>query len=135
MGKIPWKAWKHTPVFLSGESHGQRSLTGVAQSGTRLKRLSVHTHMWGCNDNCLQKRSYSGYCRHKFQTQPTFKKPVVTGKFSSHPLRKEKNTKQSQDKMLRIPNYYRKNANQNDNEKSDLTRLAILTSLQTINAS
>ena len=40
-----------------------------------------------------------------------------------------------QDKMLSIPNYYRKNANQNDNEKSDLTRLAILTSLQTINAS
>ena len=28
-GKIPWKrAWKPTPVFLSGESHGQRSLGG-----------------------------------------------------------------------------------------------------------
>jgi len=92
----------------------QATANGVAQSGTRLKRLGVHTHMWGCNDNCLQKRSYSGFCRHKFQTQPTFKKPVVTGKFSSHPLRKEKNAKQSQDKMLRIPNYYRKNTNQDD---------------------
>ena len=30
VGKIPWKAWKHTPVFLSGESHGQRSLTGYS---------------------------------------------------------------------------------------------------------
>ena len=36
--------------------------------------------------------------------------------------------------MLSIPNYYRRNANQNDNKKSNLTRLAILTSLQTINA-
>ena len=27
--KIPWrKAWQPTPVFLPGESHGQRSLTG-----------------------------------------------------------------------------------------------------------
>ena len=27
--KIPWrKAWQPTPVFLPGESHGQRSLAG-----------------------------------------------------------------------------------------------------------
>ena len=27
--KIPWRrAWQHTPVFLPGESHGQRSLSG-----------------------------------------------------------------------------------------------------------
>ena len=27
VGKIPWRrAWQHTPVFLPGESHGQRSL-------------------------------------------------------------------------------------------------------------
>ena len=29
VGKIPWRrAWQPTPVFLPGESHGQRSLTG-----------------------------------------------------------------------------------------------------------
>ena len=29
VGKIPWKrAWQPTPVFLPGESHGQRSLAG-----------------------------------------------------------------------------------------------------------
>ena len=29
VGKIPWrKAWPPTPVFLPGESHGQRSLVG-----------------------------------------------------------------------------------------------------------
>ena len=38
------RKWQPTPVFLPGESHGQRSLVGcshgVAQSWTRLKRLS-----------------------------------------------------------------------------------------------
>ena len=31
VGKIPWRrAWKPTPVFLSGKSHGQRSLVGYS---------------------------------------------------------------------------------------------------------
>ena len=29
--KIPWRrAWKPTPVFLPGESHGQKSLVGYS---------------------------------------------------------------------------------------------------------
>ena len=39
VGKIPWRrAWKPTPLFLPGESHGQRSLVsmGVAKSRTWL---------------------------------------------------------------------------------------------------
>ena len=29
--KIPWKrAWQSTPVFLPGESHGERSLVGYS---------------------------------------------------------------------------------------------------------
>ena len=29
IGKIPWRrAWKPTPAFLPGESHGQRSMVG-----------------------------------------------------------------------------------------------------------
>ena len=29
--KIPWRrAWQPTPVFLPGESHGQRSLVGCS---------------------------------------------------------------------------------------------------------
>jgi len=29
--KIPWRrAWQSTPVFLPGESHGQRSLVGYS---------------------------------------------------------------------------------------------------------
>ena len=48
-GKIPWRrAWQPTPVFLTGEFHGQRSLVGysswVAKSQTWLKWLSTqHT--------------------------------------------------------------------------------------------
>ena len=46
--KIPWRrAWQPTPVFLPGESHGQRSLVcyivrkvRIAQNQTQLKRLS-----------------------------------------------------------------------------------------------
>ena len=34
VGKIPWKrAWQLTPVFLSGESHEQRSLVGYSPCG------------------------------------------------------------------------------------------------------
>ena len=48
VGEIPWRgAWQSPPVFLTGESHGQRSLVGyspwVTKSGTQLKRLSMHT--------------------------------------------------------------------------------------------
>ena len=33
-GEIPWKrAWQPTPVFLSGESHGCRSLVGYSPQG------------------------------------------------------------------------------------------------------
>ena len=43
----PWKRkWQPTPVFLSGEFHGQRSLEGYSLQGheesTQLKRLRMH---------------------------------------------------------------------------------------------
>ena len=32
IGKIPWRrAWQPTPIFLPGESHGERSLAGYSQ--------------------------------------------------------------------------------------------------------
>ena len=51
VGKIPWRrAWQPTPVFLLGESHGQRSLQatvhGVTKSQTQLKQLSSHAHIY-----------------------------------------------------------------------------------------
>ena len=37
VGKIPWRReWQPTPVFLPGESHGQRSLEGYS--------------LWGCKE-------------------------------------------------------------------------------------
>ena len=36
VGKIPWrKKWQPTPIFLLGESHGQRSLTGYSPQDRR----------------------------------------------------------------------------------------------------
>ena len=40
IGKIPWRRkWESTPVFLPGESHGQRSLVGYSSKG--LKKSDV----------------------------------------------------------------------------------------------
>ena len=37
LGKIPWRReWQPTPVFLSGESHGQRSLVSYSPWGCRV---------------------------------------------------------------------------------------------------
>ena len=34
LGRFPWRrAWQPTPVFLPGESHGQRSLAGYSPWG------------------------------------------------------------------------------------------------------
>ena len=56
VGKIPWRRkWQLTPVFLPGESHGQRSLAGYSpwglkesdttESGLSLASLSIHLLM------------------------------------------------------------------------------------------
>ena len=56
VGKIPWgRAWQPTPVFLPGESHGQRSLVGYNPCGckeldiiewlsTAWREISIQTH-------------------------------------------------------------------------------------------
>ena len=41
--KIPWsRKWKPTPVFLPGESHGQRNLEGYSP--------------WGCEESDMTER-------------------------------------------------------------------------------
>ena len=45
--KIPWRrAWQPTPVFLPGESHGQRSnrVHRITKNQTWLKWISMHSH-------------------------------------------------------------------------------------------
>ena len=46
IGKILWRrAWQPTPVFLPGESHGQRSLVGYCPWGRKESDITeAHTH-------------------------------------------------------------------------------------------
>ena len=45
VGKIPWRrAWQPTPVFLPGESHGQRSLAGYSPWDYRVRVSWVTKH-------------------------------------------------------------------------------------------
>ena len=54
VGKIPWgRKWQPTPVFLPGESHGQRSLAGYSPKGCKefhttkgLSTHTLHTHLY-----------------------------------------------------------------------------------------
>ena len=46
VGKIPWRrTWQPTPVFLPGESHGQRSLPGYSPWGCRVGQADVTRHI------------------------------------------------------------------------------------------
>ena len=43
VGKMPWRRkWQPTPVFLPGESHGQRSLAGYSPSGHKESDVTEH---------------------------------------------------------------------------------------------
>ena len=48
-GKIPWRrAWQPVPLFLLGESHGQRSLVGCSSLGHKeldITEVTQHTCM------------------------------------------------------------------------------------------
>ena len=54
IGKIPWRrAWQPTPVFLPGESHGQRSLVGTVHRAVKswiqlkgLGKTALHSLVW-----------------------------------------------------------------------------------------
>ena len=45
VGKIPWsRKWQSTPVFLPGESHGQRSLAGFSLWDCKELDTTEHAH-------------------------------------------------------------------------------------------
>ena len=62
VGKIPWRrGWLPIPVFLTGKSHGQRSLAGYSpwglkESDTTERLTHSHTftasHLYLAPDNC-----------------------------------------------------------------------------------
>ena len=49
-GRFPWrKAWQPTPVFLTGEAHGQRSLSGYSPWGCKASDTTegpTHSHFF-----------------------------------------------------------------------------------------
>ena len=51
VGKMPWRrAWQPTPVFLPGESHGQRSLVAYSPRGHKESDTAEKTEH-GTNKN------------------------------------------------------------------------------------
>ena len=63
VGKIPWRRkWQPTPVFLPGESHGQRSLAGYSPRGHKesdtTERLHTHIYLFvGCARFCCGEQA------------------------------------------------------------------------------
>ena len=52
IGKIPWsRKWQLTPVFLSGTSHGQRSLAGYSPQGHKESDTTEWLSKYTCNSN------------------------------------------------------------------------------------
>ena len=55
--KIPWRrAWQPSSVFLPGESHGQRSLTGYSPQGHQESDTTEATYAHACRLTSTKKR-------------------------------------------------------------------------------
>ena len=55
VGKAPWRrAWQPTPVFLPGESHGQRSLAGYSPQGHKGSDMTAGTQHTCRHAHCHQ---------------------------------------------------------------------------------
>ena len=66
--KIPWRrAWQPTPVFLPGESHGERSLVGYSP--------------WGCKESDVTEwlSMHIRVCKHPSLQTNKAKIPVLLG--------------------------------------------------------
>ena len=76
VGKIHWRRkWQPTPVFLPGESHGQKSLEGCMQS-MRLKRV---------RQDRVRRRTYSiSYLSLKREASPNRMNYSVGQKLSAN---------------------------------------------------
>ena len=57
-GRFPWRRkWQPTPVFLPGESHGQRSLVGCSPWGSK-------SRTWLSNQPTRGRQKYAGNRHH-----------------------------------------------------------------------
>ena len=59
--KTYWrKAWQPTPVFLTGESHGQRSLAGNGPWGSKELDMTDYAHTHTHTQNIVVKKTSFG---------------------------------------------------------------------------
>ena len=85
VGKIPWRrAWQPTPVFLSGESHGQRSLVGYSLWG--YKELDMTEGLYilkeirpGCSLEGMMLKLKLQYFGHLLQRVDSLEKTLMLG--------------------------------------------------------
>ena len=73
--KIPWRrAWQPTPVFLPGESHGQRSLEGYNPEGVKeLDTMEAILH------TCIRDTEKQNTCQSHFKNKPKRKTSILKG--------------------------------------------------------
>ena len=63
VGKIPWRRqWQHTPVFLPGKSHEQRSLVGYSPRGCKESDMTEHTCINAINRRDHKSQLRKGVC-------------------------------------------------------------------------
>ena len=75
VGKIPWRrTWQPTPVFLPGESHGQRSLVGYSPQGHQESEMTEVTWHTGNHTG----RGHLLYSAHQFKCQSLLETPSQT---------------------------------------------------------
>ena len=77
--KIPWRReWQPTPVFLPGESHGQRSLTGYSPWGYKRVEHIVTKQQFKPAENLLSQDSPSPLlaAAKSLQSCPTLCNPI-----------------------------------------------------------
>ena len=79
LGKIPWsRKWQPTPIFLSGDSHGQRNLVGFCLQGCKEsdmnEHMCTHTHT---HSVCYIMYTYMQYCLSVLQNEDNFHHTVL----------------------------------------------------------
>ena len=83
--KIPWRSkWQPTPVFLPGESHGQRSLVGYSPRGCKESDMTERLHFHFSLSLSLPLVHYKKHCT--IFSPPTDKSEKVQSEHKIGPI-------------------------------------------------
>ena len=86
VGTIPWRrAWLLTPVFLPGESHGQRSLAGyspLGRTGLEVERLTPRLALYPRTELIKSKSGLEGRILTRSKILGLFHSITLHGQFS-----------------------------------------------------